>query len=624
MLWSILKEQEDWVTTTFLAHKCNVSTRTIRSYVAAINASKPYILSSPKGYKCNNTINFDGFHNEEWMLPENRVRYIIRKLLHEDKQVDQYELCDELYISLSTLKNDLLKVKERLFAFDLYLHGKSDVLWCEGNEKNRRNMVSTLLYEESNAQFMNDTLIQKTFATLPISQIKDTLVAILHRYHYFTNDYSVASLLIHICISIERIQNGCLIQQYYSDAKNDCVEYDIAKDLAQYLESRNLCHFNENEINEIALLIASRSTNLDLSNISASSYQSMISEEEKAMIEEMLQRVNDIYYIDLNQQHFVLRFSMHIHNLLIRTQTNYLAKNTLTKEMKKNFPFIYDISVFLADMINEYTGTKINDDEIAYIALHIGSSLDEITNEHNKVTIALLCPQYYDFNMQLLQKLNRQFQDKLLVKHLFTTEQELIQHTDFDLLVATYEPLIDLATPMILIHPLLTEKDIAKIQKFINTNDRMEKNSTLKQHISSIFPEALFFCDCQYKDQVDAIQQMSAAMHQLGCVDESFAQEIMDRESISSTAFDTFALPHSLKMNAHQTCVCVSILHKPMLWGERRVNFIFMISVNHLERKIFKDIFSSLSEILIDPDKITQFFKVTTYEELIEILHRNL
>lgn len=624
LLLSILKKHGDWMTASVLANKCNVSTRTIRKYVAAANTSKLYILSCEKGYRFNEKLSLEEDKEKTFETRKERVRYIIQRLLHEVDPINILDLSDELYVSSSTLKHDLSEAKDSLNTFDLYLHSKGDFIWCEGNEKNRRSMVSSLLYEESNSQFMNDTLIKKAFPLIPVSAIKEELIAIFHRHQYFTNDYNLSNLLLHLCISIERVQNNCVIQTPYDAMITHTVEYHIAKELANFFKIEHICELNQNEINELALLIISRSSTIDSSKITFQSYASILNDREQHLVEKILQKVNDTYYLDLHNDNFILRFSIHIHNLLIRTQTHYLARNTLTQEMKMNFPFIYDISAFIADMIKEYTGTRINDDEIAYIALHIGSSIDELTNEHNKVNAVILCPKYYDLNIQMLQKLNHFFKDTLLVVQLVTCEENLICLNNYDVLISTYRLQKQPDCPIIIVHPLLTQNDINNIQRFIDEQTNQRKNSIIKEKLTEIFPEALFFCDKAFKNQEEAMFQMCALMEAQGCVDNSFYQEIKDRESVSSTAFDNFAIPHSLKMDAKKTCVFVSIHHKPIPWGEHRVNFVFMISVNHLERKIFKEIFSSLSDILIDPVKMTRLLRIQNYQEFLSQMEKLL
>ena len=77
------------------------------------------------------------------------------------------------------------------------------------------------------------------------------------------------------------------------------------------------------------------------------------------------------------------------------------------KDIMKTYPLIFDISVFVADIIQQETGYVINRDEISLIALHIGSFI-----ESSKLTKASFPPymftpiyhQIYQYNITKLQK----------------------------------------------------------------------------------------------------------------------------------------------------------------------------------------------------------------------------
>ena len=619
LLLQTLQEHQGWMKTSVLASICHVSTRTIRKYVAILNTEQPYILSSSLGYRFNPAIQEDITQQDNTLeSSDDRVRCILHRLLHRNESINRYDLCDEIFISPSTLKNDLGKVKEQLHEYDLYLHQSKDMLWCEGHEKNRRKMVSAMLYQESNAQFMNDDLIKKAFSHLPVAEMKQILIELFHEVHYFTNDYSLSNLLLHLCISIDRIQQGYSMVCDTLILPEDTIEYQIALRLGSLLETLCSCHISKEELYELSLLIMSRSTRIDTSSNTA--YTVLLSDKEQELITNILQEVNHTYYVNLNHAHFLQHFSLHIHNLLIRVHTRYFAKNSLTKEMKLSFPLLYDISVFIANMIEAFTSTKINDDEIAYIALHIGSCIDETTNEHNKINTVILCPQYYDFDHQLLQKIKTNFSNELVISELVTSQEELEQLHNYQLLLTTYQLQRKQTIPYLVIHPLLTSKDIDSITRWIKDWKNQEKNSLLKQHLTEIFPEKCFIIDQPFSSRDDAMIQMSNLLVEQDIVDQHFYCELMERESLSSTAFDHFAIPHSLAMHAKKTSVCTSIHHHPIPWGDHQVHFIFMISVNHLERKIFKDIFSSLTDVLIDPNQMALLLQATRYKEFIDIL----
>ena len=125
-------------TSNQLAELLQVSVRSIKNYAKEINEEHPSLLtSSNDGYSVNVDQALSLFNTSNERIPQTsqeRVFYIINKLIHhntgKDEKInhslDLYELCDELYISMSTLKVELNKVKRKLKKYDLELETKSD------------------------------------------------------------------------------------------------------------------------------------------------------------------------------------------------------------------------------------------------------------------------------------------------------------------------------------------------------------------------------------------------------------------------------------------------------------------------------------------------------------------
>jgi lichenan operon transcriptional antiterminator len=95
-----------------LAEILEVSVRTVKTYIKDINSSTEKIIvhSSYKGYLASKN---DALLllNRQNALPQNyseRAFYMIKKILVEHKDLNAFDICNDLYISYSTLKNDLL------------------------------------------------------------------------------------------------------------------------------------------------------------------------------------------------------------------------------------------------------------------------------------------------------------------------------------------------------------------------------------------------------------------------------------------------------------------------------------------------------------------------------------
>ena len=115
-LLHILQNHENLITGAELASQLNATSRTIRSDVAAINLelnpfdakidsirSKGYFFTAENPDKIRelNRINTAFFTRED------RIRYLAFQLCLTDTPINVYDLEDEMFVSLTTLVNDI-------------------------------------------------------------------------------------------------------------------------------------------------------------------------------------------------------------------------------------------------------------------------------------------------------------------------------------------------------------------------------------------------------------------------------------------------------------------------------------------------------------------------------------
>ena len=76
----------------------------------------------------------------------------------------------------------------------------------------------------------------------------------------------------------------------------------------------------------MTLLIISRATTIDYKSINAANLEDFIGKECLNLVKELILDINSFYYIDLSEQEFLIRFALHIKNLLVRSKNNYFSK----------------------------------------------------------------------------------------------------------------------------------------------------------------------------------------------------------------------------------------------------------------------------------------------------------
>jgi len=620
-----LMDSTGWITANKLAGILNVSSRSIKNYVLEINNTfdNP-ISSSRKGYRIDLEKASAILKDTKLTLPQtsqDRVDFIINILVKQGKRLNFFDLCDKLFISMSTLKNELRKVKQKASKFDLTLVNNNDYLTLEGAEKNKRKLMSSILYDESSVNFVNLKSVQDAFCDINIDYIKKVVMETFEEYHYFVNDYSLTNLVLHITIAIERIKNN--YTSFVSEGEKPMIklhEFELAKKVVTKLEKYFNVVYNEGELYELTLLLISHANNMDYNTVNEANLENLVGKDCMELVTALVNDVNAFYYINLSEPEFLTRFALHIRNLLVRSRYNYSSKNPLATGIQSSCPLIYDAAIGMTSIIKEKTGLTINEDEVAYIAFHIGSALETQKAISSKINAVLYCPNYYDMNKKLIHTINTNFSNSILIKNVITNETEFDNLSNYDLIISTIPISKVLPIPTITVSILLNDKDIYSIRNKIDEIKIEKKKHMLKKHLESLIYPELFEKNEKLKTREKTIDYMCEKLVKLDCVDELFQQEILAREQMASTAFHNFAIPHAIRMDAKKTSMNIIISEKGVQWDDKQVNLIMMLSFNKNERYIFNEIFDTLTMILTDADNVKRIVSAHDYEEFIELL----
>jgi len=627
-LINYLIQQHDWLSTKIIANDLGFSTRSIRNYIAEINLIHTgLIYSSNKGYKINHkvyqSIIKDNPTNNT-NIPETqceRVLYIIRKLLTsltKKEKITTYELEDELYISSTTLINDLRKVNTKLSRHDLLLSKDKNYLYVTGSEKNKRKVIIDLIHSETKKKFLSLDNLQEILPNYDIQYIHQIIMDTLNKYHYFCNDYALFSLTLHTIISIDRLKYG-----YSSNspiAIEETTEYNIAKEITSILKDKYFVQYPDQEIYELSLLLRSRISKYEYKDIKFNSLLSEIGDDTFSLTKNLIKEVNDTYFIDLSDDNLIVKFALHMSNLLLRASNDYLNRNPLSISIQNQYPLIYEIALYIANRLQELKKIKINEGEIAYIALHIGGILEEKRMMENRISGLIYSPQYYDQNSIIFNKINQTIPN-LITKDIITDEALINQFTDVELIISTVEVNNKkINIPSIIISPFISNNDLTKINNIVSQLILEKKQNKLKSNLEEFIDEELFFINDKYETKDETIKFMTDIYNKLGYTDNDYYDDVLKREKLNSTAFGNIAIPHALVMNAKKTGIFIFVSKKLIQWDAKKVNLIIMLAINKNDSNHFKDIYENLTLFLSDICNIEKTINCTSYKEFITTL----
>ena len=624
-LINYLYTHNEKVTANILSKALNLSIRTIKSYIAELNMNYPSLISSSnRGYvidkvKANSLLQYKDDIPQDY---ESRCIYIIKKtLLEKQDYIDIFDLCEELFISYSTLKKDIYKMNTSFANFKITFSSENNKLHVGGSEQNKRKLISHVMSEEVSGNFLNLTLLQESFPDYDLDDACTLIKDICKQHHYYLNDFSCVNFILHVTIMVSRINHGNHIinnnELIQVTNKND---EKIAKELCLALEQVFNVSFNSSEILEIYILFKNNANYINNENENVSL---LVSDEIIQITKKKKKNVDEHFFINLDSDNFITPFMLHLKNLKNRLIKNNLLKNPMLDSIKISCPTIYDISTFIAYQLTLSFHENVNEDEIAFIALHVGTEIERQKKEETKVSCLLLCPEYLNITSTLHKKIMMDFGDQLTIQKSISFENEILGN-NFDLLITTVPVLESTNYFTVLLPPFPMSYEKNKILDAIIRIENTKKSQILTNNLNFYFNEKLFYSMNEDISKSAVINELAERMINLGYVEENFKEEIWKRETASSTAFMNIAIPHPMKMSAYKTSIGVVISHKGIDWGNQHfVNVVFMIAFNKIDNKHFHALYESLVLLFNEPIVISEIKKCKNFNDFKDIVIKN-
>ncbi|MCU1470036.1 MAG: transcriptional antiterminator [Glaciihabitans sp.] len=631
-LLDYLVQSEGWITASELADQLGVTTRSVRSYVTAAKAAAhplAIITASTAGYRLNREaystfVSGARAKDSDFDTPRDRVHHLVRRLTEAPQGLDIHALADSLFVSESTIEADLRKVKALGEDAGVSLSRRGSVVTLTGAESDHRRLLSKLFHSESAQGFLELENVQREFASDDLGLFKTDLIEMLDAQGYFVNEYGVNSVLLHVAIAVDRVIRDQRLQGVGAHPR-DPVREPVTFGLATLISTHFDVILADTDLEYLAKLLTTRVITPGQGQPVQAVVENYVDPENLELVRTVVAQVSEEYLLDLNDEAFMVRLALHLGNLVARAQDNSYSRNPLVRSIKTSYPMIYDVAVFMASQIQRAKSITMNDDEISYIALHLGSFLERQSRREERLTVAIVCPGYYDMHTILRERIESALGSELSVEIVVTRTD--VDWLDFSTdLVLTTIAAKGISDSVVVIQPFLTDGDIENIRRAITRVRRHRKRAQIKDDLLLYFDPALFLRNVVADSEVDMIRTLGELMVDRGIIDESYVAGAVERELMSSTAFtDTIAVPHAMVMSASKTSIAIAVNETPMQWGDNRVNVIALIAFSSSGRSSFQEVFDQFVEVFADRADVLELIKRSTdfttfIEELVHVI----
>ncbi|EGP4507878.1 BglG family transcription antiterminator [Listeria monocytogenes] len=612
------KQENKWVTSNELAAFCECTTRTIRNNISKINEATPNLIRSAKqGYQINQRIPFE--LQTESDVTERKSKLLLELIKNSTKGVDLFELADILYISEVTLKKDIQQLKNELKEADVQIVTSKDRIKLIGKERAKRKYMISLLYEEGGYRESIKSRIQEMIEFVSIDKLQNIVKEVLAEESITTNQYSMMNIVLHYAISIVRIQQGnTLIETQKTLIRKHSKEYEISKKIAKILSEEYQIHFSEAETKQLGLLYVGLQ-NEQSANANHGELDQFVDKKIIEALKSVLANVEETYLIDLKNEQLFIKLAIHVQSLYYRSRYKAYTRNLSLLDIKTSYPVTFDIAVYISSLLQEKLAIDFNEDEISFIALHIGSFLESENRDYIRLEIGLLIEDYHDLRTNMLKKLRARFENDATIKLIENEDSE----ENFDIILTTNRDIALEKAGSIFIHPLLTTKDIKKISNRIQTKKKILENQLRGQQIDRYIVRSL------YANQIDPSEltpakireQMISKMEKQTFVTPEFKEKVEKRERMAPTSFPSgIAIPHSIKNDALQSGVSIMTLQEPIYWNDVKIKIIALVAISKKDATEFNDFFEKFVEIVSEPINTKRLSMAESFKEFIQKL----
>lgn len=637
-LLNYLSEFNKPIRSAEIANALDISVRSVKNYVHNINSlyGKNIILSSRNGYELNLQNNYSlVLTNSSEQIPqtlEERSFFIIKQLvLNHSVQIEIFDLCDSLCVSYSTIKSIISKMNKTYSSYNLEFYCEHDCVRIKGDEINKRKLLSYIINEESKSSIMNVNVLKNNFASIDVEKLQNIIFTTFKKYNYYLNDFSSMNLLLHLLIIVDRELNGNELNDGQNEVSIDNQdELNFLNEFIAQLETTFEISINKYERFEIYMLFK---TNANFSiEDSSKKLKELVGDNIIELIDKYVEDINNIYMVDLSSKAFKTPFTLHLKNLLLRAQSGKYTSNPMAETIKNNSPLIFDIAIYISLDLAERFNIKINEDETAFLAMHIGSEIERQADNKDKIPVAILCPNYHNMADQIMNSLMLNFGNQLNmvgsihnendfytlnnpVSILFTT----IPVTTKIINTNTNEPL-----DVILISPLNLKSQFSIIQNAILQAQEKYRDRKLKVKFNDFFEQSLFVVDSKLKNKKQVLTKLCDCLLVQNYVDTNFEESVYKRENAAGTAFGNVAIPHSIEMNAIKTSIAVAISKEGIQWNSNIVHIVLLLAINKADRRSFRALYESLISLFSEDKVIQEIRNCTSFDEFKSIIYTAL
>lgn len=649
LLSLLYQNQNRFLTGRELAQALHISERTVRSYIRrmepVITENGGEILAKQgNGYRLllRRPVQFAvlaGTPGTETtrktaQTPDSaqeRRRYLMQRLLLNGETLQAEETAEQLYVSTSTLKKELYQLRGMLDEYGLVFDSGPAGISIHGDETSKRALIMDYFFRSSTFNSIQEYMDHSGyFDDIPTEQLLRMVLDESRQFGIRLSDIMVQNVLLHLALSVKRMQAGLRPEHaVLPPAFEQSSEYQASSAIFRRLSGMTGGEYPAEEVSYLALHLSGKGSWATRQPAQGEHLE----QEVKTVLSQLAE--DDVMQLDEDPQ-LVSSLLEHLRPMVVRLMRGLPQKNPLTQDILRDQPDLMKV-------IRKYFGAMpclrrydIDDDEWAYLALHIMAALER-QKEKRKLQVLVVCATGYGSSQLLKSRLMKHFSDSLHIvteTGYYEMSDDILQGIDLIISSVNIGPVI-FGVPFIHVSVFLGEEDVQNIQRFIDQEKAgPEKKEPAAARPASKSQKEIFDCYFSeedfrvYKGHPERDQVLSDLVETLACYEkDSFAdhmrEQIRLRSQMGSLVFsDTIAVPHPAVPLSKVARLALALIPEGMYWNESHpaIRFVFLMSPSYVENRNLPKVTGAIVSLMEEPVLQEQILQEQSFDVFGRIL----
>lgn len=554
-------------------------------------------------------------NNDEWLskndIPNNskeREEWLLDYLLKQHKFVRIDDLSEMLYVSRSTITNDIRNVEDSLKSYHITLIRRPNYgLHIQGSEFDIRNCMISQFKDNKWAQRFSDKEENE------LKEISKILLNNIQNQKVVLSKSMIQEMTSCIYIAKVRYEENYKI----TVSKNEVVHriykpcIDVATNIVEELNEKFHIHLLNSEIYYIAINIAARSDY----NVLEGELESGVINQARKQATQMLDCVYDMMHLDMRQNLSLLYdLISFLIPMDIRMRYGIIAKNPFAEATKKKYFFAYNVASQAVIPLKKTYFHEVPENEIAYLTSIFALFIEQEKDKKKKYNILVICATNMSTSKLLAYQYKKKF--KKYIDEVYTCEMYNLDSFDFskvDYIFTTVEINRVLPKPVLGISAFLEDEEVEKISSIL----KFKSSNT----IADVYSEELFYDNIKGETKEEILFEICKRIPEKYGIPSDFYEGLLRREEITGTDLAKHvALPHPYETTSDISFACISVLDHPIRWTRQDVQVVILMAVAEDEQRDLTNFLQLISEFIANESAVLQLVEEPDFTTFVNLL----